>query len=254
MFINKKNMNEYKFIKEVVNRTNAQDGQRMVLYEEPNGDWCVRETEEFGEKFSDTGVMGGLHGNKLNIVIFGKAGCGKGTQAKLLVDKYGLIHISTGDEFRKHMRDKTSLGILAASYIDKGHLVPDDVTNLVLQNAIMNNLDAKGFIFDGYPRTVEQVNFLHKLMTAMNIGAIDLVAYLHVSDEELVRRLLERGKETGRSDDASVELIAERMKVYEAVIAPVWELYKSRVSYATINGLFSVEKVFELLCEKIDAL
>ena len=187
---------------------------------------------------------------KLNLVLFGLAGCGKGTQAKLLSEKYGLVHISTGDIYRKHMAAKTTMGNLAASYIDGGHLVPDDLTQMILMNEIYENADAKGFIFDGFPRTLPQAEFLDKLLSRMNQGSVHAVVSIEVPSDILLARLLERGKTSKRVDDSSVELIEERFRVYEELTAPVKDYYFQKGNLWSINGAKPVEDVFVLI-EKV---
>lgn len=188
-----------------------------------------------------------------NIVLFGPPGAGKGTQAEVLKNKYNLVHISTGDVFRNNIKNETDLGKLAKSYMDKGHLVPDEVTIKMLNAEVDKNADANGFIFDGFPRTEAQAEALSQLMQEKN-SQIDAMIALEVEDEILVQRLLERGKTSGRKDDANEEVIRNRIKVYYKETAILKEYYKKQDKYQGINGVGSVAEITERLSKTIDKL
>ncbi|MBS1613320.1 MAG: adenylate kinase [Bacteroidetes bacterium] len=188
----------------------------------------------------------------LNLVLFGPPGSGKGTQAEKLVQKYGLVHLSTGDIFRANIKGETDLGKLAKSYIDKGQLVPDEVTIDMLQSEADKHADAKGFIFDGFPRTTFQAEALDKYMTSRNT-AISVMLALDVNEEELKRRLLERGKLSGRPDDQNPDVIQNRIDVYNRETAPAKEFYTQQNKYCGVNGVGAIEDIFNALCAEIEA-
>ena len=191
--------------------------------------------------------------NMKNLVLFGKPGAGKGTQAAFLKEKYGLVHISTGDLFRKHLKNGTDLGILAQSYMDKGALVPDEVTIQMLQEEIEKNPNAAGFIFDGFPRTIAQAEALDAFLASkqMNISA---TLALDADDEELIKRLVERGKVSGRSDDQDEGKIRNRFVEYNQKTAPLINFYKKQGKYHSINGIGSIEEITQRLSKVIDVL
>lgn len=187
----------------------------------------------------------------LNIVLFGPPGAGKGTQAAKLVEKYNLVHLSTGDIFRANIKGETELGRLAKSYMDKGNLVPDEVTISMLEAEVDKNPAAKGFIFDGFPRTTPQAEALDKFLTSKNT-AISIMLALDVPNKELIKRLLERGKDSGRADDLDENIIANRIKVYNEQTAVVADFYAAQNKFEKINGVGSIDEIFNRLCSAID--
>lgn len=189
----------------------------------------------------------------INLILFGPPGSGKGTQAAKLVEKYGLLHISTGDLFRYEIGNNTPLGIEAKSYISKGDLVPDSVTIGMLENKVNANPDVTGFIFDGFPRTEAQAEALDTLMNGKE-DKIAILLMLDVSDNEITTRLLERGKTSGRSDDQNEETIQHRINTYRKETSPVFDFYAKQEKSVKINGLGSIEEIFGRLCDQIDTL
>ncbi|WP_299251000.1 adenylate kinase [uncultured Lacinutrix sp.] len=188
-----------------------------------------------------------------NLVLFGPPGAGKGTQANFLKEKYNLVHISTGDVFRFNMKNETALGNLAKSYIDKGALVPDQVTIDMLEAEVEKNADAKGFIFDGFPRNETQAEALDKMLDAKDSKVNAMIA-LEVEDEVLVERLLERGKTSGRKDDSDESIIRNRIKVYYNETAILKDYYSAQNKYYGVDGFGSVGDITERLCSSIDKL
>jgi len=187
----------------------------------------------------------------INIVLFGPPGSGKGTQAQNLIEKFNLKQISTGDLFRFNMKNDTELGKLAKSYIDKGELVPDQVTTDMLIDEIRKPSDAAGFIFDGYPRTAVQTEALEKIVKEELNDEIDVCLSLVVEDSILVERLLKRGEISGRSDDSNVEIIENRIKEYYTKTAEVAELYKQQGKYVEINGVGDINEISEKLFAEV---
>ena len=187
----------------------------------------------------------------INLILFGPPGSGKGTQAKLLVEKYGLLHISTGDLFRYEIGNNTPLGLEAKSYIEKGALVPDSVTIGMLRNKVEANPGVPGYIFDGFPRTIHQSEVLDALVAEKG-SQISKLIMLTVSDEELVSRLLDRGKTSGRKDDANENIIRNRIAVYNKETAPVFGYYDSQNKAKKVDGLGSVHLIFSRLCTEIE--
>ena len=187
----------------------------------------------------------------INIVLFGKPGAGKGTQADFLKHKYNLVHLSTGDIFRFNMKNDTELGKLAKSYIDNGDLVPDEVTINMLQDEVEKNPQAKGFLFDGFPRTIAQAEALDKFLEGKNQEITATVA-LEANDEVLVQRLLERGKTSGRADDQDEEKIRNRYQEYNEKTAPLMDYYKAQHKFYAVDGIGTIEEVTERLSLVLD--
>ncbi len=187
----------------------------------------------------------------LNIIIFGKPGSGKGTQASIIKDKYSLQHISTGDVFRKNMSSKTDLGLLAKGYMDKGELVPDQVTIDMLSQEIDNFLPCKGFIFDGFPRTTFQAKALDNLLSSES-QKIDLIIALDVDNTTLTERLLLRGKSSGRADDQSVEKINIRLQEYDNKTKPLVTFYKQQNKFFSVDGIGSLQDITSRIIHVID--
>lgn len=189
----------------------------------------------------------------INIVLFGKPGAGKGTQAAYLKEEYNLKHISTGDVFRYNIKNKTALGKLAQSYIDKGELVPDEVTIKMLQDEVDNNPEANGFIFDGFPRTTAQAEALDNLMESKDMQ-IDATIALDANDEVLIKRILERGKESGRTDDQDVGKIRNRFDEYNQKTAPLRDYYVSQGKFHVVNGIGEIAEITKRLHTVIESL
>ncbi|MCW3168073.1 adenylate kinase [Chryseobacterium sp. 09-1422] len=190
----------------------------------------------------------------INIVLFGPPGSGKGTQAQNLIEKFNLKQISTGDLFRFNMKNDTELGKLAKSYIDKGELVPDQVTIDMLIDELRKPTDAAGFIFDGYPRTAVQTEALEKIVKEELNNDIDVCLSLIVEDKILVERLLKRGETSGRTDDSNVEIIENRIKEYYTKTAEVAELYKQQGKYVEINGVGEINEISEKLFAEVQKI
>ena len=190
----------------------------------------------------------------INIVLFGPPGSGKGTQAQNLIQKFNLKQISTGDLFRHNIKNETELGKLAKSYMDKGELVPDQVTIDMLIDELKKPTDAKGFIFDGFPRTAFQTKALEDIVKSVLNDQIDICLSLVVEDEILVKRLLERGKTSGRSDDADENIIRNRIKEYYTKTAEVAELYKKQGKYVEVNGVGEIAEIAEKLYAEVEKI
>ena len=189
----------------------------------------------------------------LNIILFGPPGAGKGTQSEQIIEKYDLFHISTGDLFRKHMGEGTELGKLAQEYIDDGNLVPDELVIKMVEVKIRSHADAKGFIFDGFPRTVAQAIALDEMLEKRNIP-ISIMLALEVDDEELRTRIRLRGKTSGRADDQNDEKINNRIRVYKKETLPVAEYYRKQSKYQGINGIGRIDEIFNDICMAIDLI
>jgi len=187
----------------------------------------------------------------LNIVLFGPPGAGKGTQSERLIEKYGLVHLSTGDIFRANIKGETELGLLAKSYMDKGNLVPDEVTINMLKSEVLKVENAKGFIFDGFPRTNEQARALDAFLEGIGTS-ISLMLGLEVQEEELRVRLKNRAEVSGRPDDANPEVIQNRIDVYNRETAPVKEFYSAQNKYIGVNGVGSIDEITQRLFEAIN--
>jgi len=190
----------------------------------------------------------------INIVLFGPPGSGKGTQAQNLIEKFNLKQISTGDLFRYNMKNDTELGKLAKSFIDKGQLVPDQVTIDMLIDEVKKPTDASGFIFDGFPRTAVQTDALEGIVKDVLNDNIDVCLSLVVEDEILVKRLLKRGETSGRADDSNENVIRARIKEYYAKTAEVAELYKKQGKYVEINGVGEIAEISEKLFAEVEKI
>lgn len=188
----------------------------------------------------------------LNLVLFGPPGAGKGTQSQKLIEKYNLVHLSTGDLLRNEIANGTTLGLEAKSLMDDGKLVPDEVVIGMISNKLTENPEATGFIFDGFPRTVAQAEALDNLLTSVNERISGMIA-LEVEEVELEKRLLLRGKDSGRADDANPEVIRKRINEYKSKTAPVANYYNEQGKLTTINGIGSIDDIFQKISEQIDA-
>ena len=189
----------------------------------------------------------------LNLVLFGPPGAGKGTQAEKLKEHYNLFHISTGDILRAEIKNETELGNQAKSYIDAGKLVPDEVVIGMMEKTVREQKDVEGFIFDGFPRTIEQAESLDQIMEKAG-KPISGMVLLKVPEEELIERLLERGKTSGRSDDTNPEIIKQRIKEYEDKTMPVASYYQKQSKFYEVQGVGSIEEIFDRLTGTIDKL
>ena len=188
-----------------------------------------------------------------NIVIFGKPGSGKGTQANFLKEKYSLYHISTGDLFRKNISNKTKLGIEAKSYLDNGDLVPDSVTIKMLENEVLLNKQVKGYIFDGFPRTLAQAKSLDTFLNSINLK-INATIALDVDENELITRLLDRGKTTNRSDDQDLEKIKNRFNEYNTKTSILIDFYDKQGKFYSVDGKGSVDDITIRLFDLVESL
>ncbi|WP_303312069.1 adenylate kinase [Hymenobacter sp. BT730] len=187
----------------------------------------------------------------LNIVLFGPPGAGKGTQSQKLIARYNLVHLSTGDLLRAQITQGTELGLRAKRLMDEGLLVPDEVVIGMIDSALQANKQAAGFIFDGFPRTVPQAQSLDELLAQHNTNVSCMVA-LEVAEEELVKRLLERGKTSGRPDDQNEEKIRKRVTVYNTETAQVAGYYAQQNKFHALNGIGAIEDIFGQICRIID--
>ena len=188
-----------------------------------------------------------------NIVIFGKPGSGKGTQANFLKEKYSLYHISTGDLFRKNISNRTKLGVEAKSYLDNGDLVPDSVTIKMLENDVLLNKKVKGYIFDGFPRTLAQAKSLDTFLNSINLK-INATIALDVDENELIIRLLDRGKTTNRSDDQDLEKIKNRFNEYNTKTSILIDFYNKQGKFYSVDGKGSVDDITLRLFDLIESL
>ncbi|MEY4927480.1 MAG: adenylate kinase [Bacteroidota bacterium] len=189
----------------------------------------------------------------INLILFGPPGCGKGTQAENLVNRYNLLHISTGDMFRAEIGGNTPLGIEAKSYINKGELVPDSVTIKMLAKKMSEHPNVKGFLLDGFPRTIPQAQALDTLFEERGESITQLIA-LQVDEDELTRRLLKRGEMSERADDRNEEIIRNRFSVYNEQTTPVAEYYAEQDKTAKIDGTGSIADVTERLYSAIESV
>ena len=189
----------------------------------------------------------------INLILFGPPGSGKGTQAKKLADAYHFLHISTGDLFRYEMGNNTPLGLEAKSYIDRGSLVPDEITIGMLRNKVDANQDVKGFIFDGFPRTIPQSEALDEYLAGKDQIISALIA-LNVDDEEIVSRILERSKTSGRVDDGDEEIIRKRIEVYNQETSPVFQYYARDNRSYELDGMGGIDVIYGRLTTLIDSL
>jgi adenylate kinase len=189
----------------------------------------------------------------INIVLFGKPGAGKGTQAEFLKEKYNLTHLSTGDIFRFNMKNDTDLGKLAKSYIEQGGLVPDEVTIKMLEDEVNKNPQSAGFLFDGFPRTIAQADALDAFLQTKNWNITATVA-LEADDNILVARLLERGKTSGRADDQDEEKIRNRYQEYNEKTAPLIGYYQEQNKFHAVNGIGTIEEITQRLTQVINNL
>jgi adenylate kinase len=187
----------------------------------------------------------------INIILFGPPGAGKGTQSAKLIEKYNLTHISTGDLFRKHLKEGTPLGKLAQEYMSKGNLVPDQVVIDMVDDKIKNSGKINGIIFDGFPRTVPQAEALDRLLEKKS-APIKILIELSVPEDELKKRLAERAQKENRPDDAKPEVIQNRIKVYKDETMAVGDYYKKHNKYASVIGVGEVEDIFKNICREID--
>ena len=188
----------------------------------------------------------------LNIVIFGAPGSGKGTQSERIVEKYGINHISTGDVLRAEIKNGTELGKTAKGYIDQGQLIPDELMIDILGSVFDSFKDSKGVIFDGFPRTIAQAEALKKMLAERGQD-VSVMVDLDVPEEELMVRLIKRGKDSGRADD-NEETIKKRLHVYHSQTAPLIDWYKNEKKYQHINGLGTMEGIFAEICEAVHKL
>ena len=186
----------------------------------------------------------------LNIVLFGPPGSGKGTQSEKLIAKYKLVHLSTGDLLRSEIAIKSELGLKAKAIMDKGELVSDEIVIGMIRNKIKVNSGAKGFIFDGFPRTVAQAEALGKLLEESG-KAINLMVTLEVPKEEVIQRLLKRGAQTGRADD-NITTIENRLSVYHSQTAPVMDFYEKQGKYRPVYGIGSIDEIFSRIESEIN--
>lgn len=189
----------------------------------------------------------------LNIVLFGPPGAGKGTQSQKIIEKFNLVHLSTGDILRSEIQKGTELGLKAKGLIDQGILVPDEVVIGMIDSKLNENPSAKGFIFDGFPRTVPQAIALDELLKRRNISITGMIA-LVVDAEELTKRLLKRGEVSGRADDQNESLIRTRINEYLSKTAPVADYYGKQNKYQEVYGIGDIEEIFNKICDKISSL
>lgn len=189
----------------------------------------------------------------MNLILFGPPGSGKGTQAEKLIEEYGLLHISTGDLFRFNMKNDTPLGKEAKSYITKGELVPDSVTINMLKSRVEETPDVKGYIFDGFPRNINQSEHLDAILAERN-GTVDGLLLLDVPEEEIVKRILNRGKTSGRADDNDESIIRNRFQIFKKETSPVFDYYEEQGKSHKIDGLGTIDEIFTRLTDVINSI
>ncbi len=189
----------------------------------------------------------------LNIVLFGPPGAGKGTQSEKVLKKYNLVHLSTGDLFRLHLNNETALGLEAKKYMNKGDLVPDEIVIGMVEDKINKSSNVIGFVFDGFPRTINQAIALDNLLEKKNIQIKQMIA-LKVDKKELIKRIQNRAKTSGREDDKSIDKINNRIQVYNQETKPVADYYKKHDKYSEVDGIGEIDEIFIKLCSKIDDL
>jgi len=187
----------------------------------------------------------------INLILFGKPGSGKGTQAEFVKNKYDLIHISTGDLFRNNISNNTELGLLAKSYMDKGDLVPDEVTIKMLESEVNNHPNAKGFIFDGFPRTTVQAEILDQFLITLKLS-ISMTIALEVDENLLIERLINRGKDSGRSDDQDRTKIQNRFDEYNKKTSPLINYYKNQNKFFDVDGVGDINEISYRIFNTID--
>ena len=187
----------------------------------------------------------------MNIILFGPPGAGKGTQSDKLIEKYNLNHLSTGDLFRNHLGNNTPLGLEAKKFMDEGNLVPDSVVINMVKEEIESKKSSKGFIFDGFPRTVNQAKALDYMLNEKGLR-INFLISLEVDDDELINRIKKRALVSRRIDDQSEDKINNRIKVYNEETLPVLNHYKKLKKYNPVNGVGSIDEIFDDICSKIE--
>ncbi|HEV7349198.1 adenylate kinase [Telluribacter sp.] len=187
----------------------------------------------------------------LNLVLFGPPGAGKGTQSEKIIEKYKLVHLSTGDLLRSEIKGGTELGLKAKTLMDQGILVPDEVVIGMIDNKLRENRQAAGFIFDGFPRTVKQAEALDALLRSYN-EEITVMVGLEVDNEELTKRLLLRGATSGRPDDQNVDLIRKRIQEYNEKTTPVADYYRQQGKYVGVDGIGEIDTIFTTVCRAIE--
>lgn len=188
----------------------------------------------------------------INIVLFGAPGCGKGTQAQRLKEHYGIDHVSTGEVIRDEIRRGTELGRSMEQYIKEGRLAPDEIVIGMIANYVAGHKEAKGCIFDGFPRTTVQAEEFDRILAGHGLK-VDIMVDIHVPEEELVKRILLRGKDSGRADDASEDVIRNRIKVYREQTEVVGAYYARQNKYFEVDGVGSMDEVFDRICRVVDA-